>query len=64
LVSAASVTGVRVSGKPCFHSITGEEKYWRASRFRKVVTATERAAQQQEGLMPAEGFWDSRGDIA
>jgi len=33
---------------------------WTHTRFRKVVTATERAAQEQEGLVPHEGFWQGR----
>ncbi len=34
-----------------------------AYKFRKVVTATERAAQEKESLIPHEGFWQGRPDL-
>ncbi len=36
---------------------------WHARNFRKLVTASERISQEQEGLIPHEGFWELRPDL-
>lgn len=36
---------------------------FRASRFRKIVPACDRISQEQEGLIPHEGFFEGRPDL-
>lgn len=36
---------------------------WWAERFRKVIPACDRISQEQEGLIPHEGFFEGRPDL-
>lgn len=36
---------------------------WDHAYFRKLVSASDRIAQQEEGLIPHQGFWDARPDL-
>lgn len=47
-------------GITAMHIKTGVEVGFRASRFRKIVPACDRATNQEEGLIPHEGFWEGR----
>lgn len=51
--------GLRLAGIEYEHPLSSHC----SSRFRKLVPLSERNAQQEEGLLPHRGFWESRPDL-
>jgi len=49
----------------CFEQFRDEEGMhgWNAVEFRKIVPACDRISQEQEGLIPHEGFFEGRPDL-
>lgn len=52
--------GLQLAGLPVFNAKTGRPSGWVAYKFRKIVPACDRATNQEEGLVPHEGFWEGR----
>jgi len=54
--------GLQIAGFPVIYP-TGDAGGFKNHRFRKVVPACDRNAKEETGLIPHEGFWQSREDL-
>ena len=57
VINTTKEIGLYLAGVSPDESVTGS---YRAVRFRKIVPACDRATNQEEGLIPHEGFWGGR----
>jgi hypothetical protein len=55
--------GLTINQFPAICPKTGIEIGWNQRCFRKIVPACDRISQQEEGLIPHEGFFEGRPDL-